>query len=300
MKRKLGSAITVSRVIDFFILVFLFFVCAIMIYPLLRIVALSLSEAKFITTGQVGVIPRGFNIEGYKIILSDKNVWIAYKNTILYTVAGTILSLAVTSLVAYPLSMPGFVFKKSLTIFLAITMFFNGGLIPTYITILKLGGINSFWVMVVPGCLSAYNAFVYRSFFQGIPTSLRESAYLDGANDLTIFLKIILPLSKALLATFGLFAAVGYWNSWFKAMLYLRDTSLHPVQMFLRKLLVIESMDMLSSSEGDLIERFAAGTVTARNIQMAAVVVVMVPILCVYPFVQRYFVKGVMIGSIKG
>ena len=278
----------------------LVFICIVMLYPMLRVVALSLSEAKFIVSGEVGILPKGFNFTGYEIILKDMNLWRSYLNTILYAGVGTVVTLIVTSLSAYPLSIPEFVLKKPFTIYLAITMFFSGGMIPTYIAIQSMGGINSLWVMVIPGCLSAYNCFVYRSFFQGIPSSLRESATIDGANDLIIFFQIILPLSKPLLATFALFSIVSHWNSWFNAMLYLRNVSLHPLQMFLRRLIVNESMDMLSSGESDLIEMFAAQQVTPQNIQMAAVMIVLVPILCVYPFLQKYFVKGMMIGSIKG
>jgi putative aldouronate transport system permease protein len=279
---------------------FLFLVCAVMLYPMLRVVAMSFSDAKYIVSGEVSIFPKGFNVLGYQIILKDPSIWQAYRNTILYAGVGTLITLIVTSLVAYPLSIPNFVLKKPLTIYLAVTMFFSGGMIPTYIAIQKMGGINSLWVMVLPGCLSAYNAFVYRSFFQGISPSLRESATIDGANDLIIFFRVILPLSKPLLATFSLFSAVSHWNSWFSAVLYLRDSSLHPLQMILRKLVVTESMDMLSSGESELIVMFAAQQVAPQNIQMAAVIVILVPILSIYPFLQKYFVKGMMVGSIKG
>jgi putative aldouronate transport system permease protein len=295
------SRVNRPNFVDFIICAFLTLVCALMLYPMLRVIAMSVSEAKFIVSGAVGVLPKGFNLVGYSIIIGDPNFWNAYKNTIIYAVLGTAITLIVTALIAYPLSIPGFVLKKPVTIYLAITMFFSGGLIPTYIAIQKMGGINSLWVMIVPGCLSAYNTFVYRSFFQGIPASLRESATIDGANDLTVFFRIIVPLSKPLFATFALFSMVGHWNSWFSAMLYLRDQTKHPLQMILRRLIVDESStDAIGSGDSKLMEMFAAQQITPQNIQMAAVIIVLIPILCIYPFLQKYFVKGVMIGSIKG
>jgi len=290
-----------SKTFDVINCIFISFICCIMLYPILRVVAISLSEPKYIVAGQVGIIPRGFNILGYKIILSNPELWNAYKNTILYTAVGTFLTLLVTSLTAFPLSINDFMFKKSITIYLAITMFFSGGLIPTYIMIVKMGGLNSFWVMVLPMCLSAYNTFIFRSFFQNIPAEIRESALIDGANDLRILFVIILPLSKALLATFALFSAVSHWNSWFQALIYLQDMKKHPVQMILRRIVVDERTDLIGGGgETEIGDLIATQLLTPRNLQMAAVVVVMLPILCVYPFVQRHFVKGVMIGSIKG
>lgn len=290
-----------SRAFDIANILFLLIFCSIVLFPLLRVIALSISDPKNINLGLVSFYPMGLNFNAYRLLFTDNEIWVSYKNTILYTAAGTFVSVAITALTAYPLSIRNFVLRKPLTWYLTITMFFSGGLIPTYITIVGLGGINSFWVMIFPGCLTAYNAFIYRTFFQGIPAEMRESAFIDGANDLVIFFRIVLPLSTALLATFGLFAAVQYWNLWFKAMLYLQDTSLHPVQMYLRKLLIqVTSNDAVGGDTANIAEMMATQQITARNIQMTAVVLVMAPIMCVYPFAQKYFVKGVMIGSIKG
>ena len=297
MKSKIRDG---SRIFDIANYIFIVFICCIMLYPFLRVIAISLSDAKYIVAGQVGIIPKGFNILGYKIILTNPDLWNAYKNTIMYTSVGTFLTLLVTSLIAYPLSINDFVLKKSVTIYLTITMFFSGGLIPTYLIIVRMGGLNSFWVMVLPMCLSAYNTFIFRNFFQGIPAEVRESALIDGANDITILFRIILPLSKALLATFALFSAVSHWNGWFQALIYLQDMDKHPVQMILRRIVIDERTDMIGGGEHEIGDMIASQLLNPRNIQMAAVVVVMAPILCVYPFVQRYFVKGVLIGSIKG
>lgn len=299
--RPVGRKISYgSRTFDVLNVVFLIMFSGLMLFPFFRVVALSISDPKAITKGLVGLWPVGFTLKGYEVILTDSTFWIYLRNTVAYTAVGTLVSVSFTALCAYPLSIPGFVLKKPLTVFLTITMFFSGGLIPTYIAITSMGGINSFWVMIFPGCVTAYNTFIYRSFFSGIPAEMRESAYIDGANDMTIFVRIILPLSKALLATFGLFAVVQYWNLWFKAMIYLHDTNRYPIQMLLRRLIVVEQMSISDSSGSALIEMFDSQELTPRNTQMAAVMLVMLPILFTYPFAQKYFVKGVMIGSIKG
>lgn len=286
-----------SKVFDFFNYLFMVIIIIIMLYPFLHVVAISLSDPKMITRGEVSWYPRGFNIEGYKLILSSSQLWVAYKNTIIYAGLGTFFTLFFTSLMAYPLSIKDFVGRKFLTIYLTITMFFSGGMIPTYLLIRKLNMINTIWVMVIPGCVSAYNVIVFRTFFQGISSELRESAYLDGANDIVILFVIILPLSKALLATFGLFSIVGHWNSWFSALIYLNEESKYPIQMILRKILFVST----ASEASDMAAmRIAQKAVHSKNIQMATIIVTIAPILCIYPFIQKHFAKGVMIGSLKG
>lgn len=286
-----------SKLFDFINAIFMVFIVIIMIYPFLYVLSLSLSSPSEIVHGKVSWYPRGFNIQGYKLILSNSQIWIAYKNTILYAAFGTIVTLLFTSMTAYALSINDFVIKKPLTIFLTITMFFSGGLIPTYLLIRNLHMINTFWVMVIPGCVSAYNVFIYRTFFQGMPVELRESAYLDGANDFIILFKIILPLSKALLATFGLFSVVGHWNAWFNALLYLNSEKRYPIQMVLRQVLFVTNADSYNDSAALMLQSKA---INPKNLQMAVVILACAPILCIYPFIQKYFMKGVMIGSVKG
>ena len=178
-------------------------------------------------------------------------------------------------------------------------MFFNGGLIPTFLLIRNLGMLNTFWVMVIPGAVGAFTVFIFRTFFKALPDELRESAFMDGANDLIVLLRIVLPLSKALLATFALFSIVGHWNSYFSAMIYLRDESRQPLQLFLRKIIVREDelREYMSPEAIDLVTR---GVLHPKNVQMAAIVVTMIPILMVYPFIQKYFTKGVLVGAVKG
>lgn len=281
-----------SKTFDVFLYFIMIVLVIVMAYPLLNVISLSLSSSDYIALGKVSWFPRGFNIKGYEIIFSKSQLYISYRNTILYASVGTMLTLVMTSLMAYPLAI-GFQAKKFITIFLTITIFFSGGMIPTYLLMQKLHLLNTFWVIVVPGCVGAFNVFIYRSFFQGIPIELRESAFMDGANDLTILFRIYLPLSKALLATFALFSIVGFWNEWFSSLIYLKNESKYPLQMFLRSLIIDESTSQYQ-------QMFVNREVNPKNIVMAAIMVTLVPILCIYPFVQKYFVKGAMVGSVKG
>jgi putative aldouronate transport system permease protein len=288
-----------SRLFDLFNYLFMLALVIVMLYPFLGVISLSISEPAAITKGLVTWHPVGFNTEGYRLILENEALWRTYGNTILYAAVGTGFMLLFTSLIAYALSIKEFVLKKFLTVFLSITMFFGGGMIPTFLLIKDLGLIDSFWVMVIPGCVSAYNVIIFRTFFQGIPSELRESAYIDGANDIVILFRIILPLSSALLAVFALFSIIGHWNSWFSALIYLKDASRWPLQMLLRQLVVQDNMGN-AFAVTEISEMISKRRLNPKNIQNAAVVVTMFPIICVYPFIQKYFVKGVMIGSIKG
>ena len=295
IKKSIGS-----HVFDACNIAFMLVLMAIMLYPLLHVLALSMSSPDAIIAGKVSIWPTGLNIRGYYAISSYPNMLQSYFNTICYAAAGTGLTLSLTSLIAYPLSIKDFVFKKLFTIMLAVTMYFGGGLIPTYLIIRRFGLINTFAVMVLPFCVSAYTVMVFRTFFAQLPVELRESAYIDGANDVRILFQIILPLSKPLLATFALFAVVGHWNGWFNAMLYLNDEWRMPLQILLRRVLIrAEVLDNFDSG-GGLATQIAAGSINPKNIQMAITVVTMAPILAVYPFVQRYFVKGMLVGTIKG
>jgi len=295
MKRRQSP---VSIIFDVGNYIFMIFIIIIMLYPLLNVISLSLSSSSAINRGAISWYPKGWNISGYKIILQDPMLVRAYVNTILYAAASTVLTLTFTSMVAYSLSIKEFIFKKQLTIFFTITMFFGGGMIPTYLIIKNLHLINTFTVMVLPGCVSAFNVIIFRTFFQGIPGELREAGIIDGANDLVILSKIIIPLSKPLLATFALFTIVGQWNSWFSALIYLTDSKRYPLQMILRRILNQNSGELLSGSAALIAQ--GQGTINPLNIQMASVIVVLFPILCLYPFLQKYFVKGMLVGSIKG
>ena len=287
-----------EKTFDIINYMFMTFLVIIMLYPFLNILAVSLSNRGAVAAGKVTFYPIGFNLIGYELVFSGTRIWRSYLNTIIYAGVGTAASLLFTSMIAYTLCVKDFVARKPLTIYFAVTMFFSGGMITTYLLIRNLDLFNTIWAMTLPTAISAYNIFVYRAFMQGISMQLRESAKIDGANDAVILFRIYLPLSKALLATFGLFSVVGHWNSWYPALLYLRNRDMHPIQMVLREVLFV------SGAQGGTFDRVAEFVTTKelhpKNVQMACVMATTAPILIAYPFVQKHFMKGVMIGSIKG
>ena len=267
------------------------------LYPMIITLSTSLSDSKVLLSNTIYLFPMGFTFESYKLILEGTDIFRYYFNTISYACVGTIIMLACTSMMAYPLTFRDFRGKRPVTILLLITMFFGGGLIPSYLNIMKMGLLDTFAVMVIPGAISAYNVILFRTFFRNIPDSLRESAYMDGAGHFRVLVFIILPLSKALLATFSLFSVVGYWNDYMAALIYLKSIDKQPIQMFLRKLLILVE---LSDSIDNYDMMKTLRNISTRTIQSAAVIVTVVPVLCIYPFLQKYFVKGVFVGSIKG
>ena len=293
MKRRRASAFDVFNVL------FMLLMMLVMIYPLLNVLATSLSRPSDITAGLVSWYPRGFNLVGYQYIIEDGQLFIGYRNTILYAAVGTLLTLTLTSLAAYALTHKELVGRRVLTFYWAVTMFFGGGLVPTYLVIKDLGLLDTFLVMVLPGCVGAYTLFVFRSFMLALPSELMEAAYIDGAGEWRVWSTIVLPLSKPLLATYALFTIVGHWNSWFNAMLYLKNANLYPLQLYLRRIVVQNDLSgtYADSASGALI---ASGAMTPQNAQMAAIVLTILPIMLIYPYIQKYFVKGVMIGSLKG
>lgn len=277
------------RVINIFIMLL---VIIITLFPVLNILAKSFSDLKNLTQNTVSIFPKGFNVDTYKTVMGDMDFWTDYKNTLIYTVLGTVINLIMTTMFAYALSVPRIMGKKFLTAFVVFTMFFNGGIIPNYMIVNGLQMRNTIWAIVVPGAISTFNLIVMRTFFEGIPKELEEAASIDGMNTYGILTRIILPLSKPIIATMVLFYAVGMWNSWFSAFLYLDHTNLLPVTMYLRNL-IAGAMSATGADADSL------GTVSV-NIKYVTIVLTSVPILCVYPFLQKYFVQGVMIGSVKG
>lgn len=270
------------------------------LYPFLHVVFSSFSSSEYVLRNKGLMLwPKGFNISAYKFAIAHPMLGRSYLNTIFYAGAGTLLGLIVMSLSAYAFARPNFPGKSFFLFIIAFTMFFGGGLIPSYLNIKRLGLLNTSLVMFLPSCISTWSIIMLRTNFQQIPDSLGESAYLDGANDFTILFKIVLPLSKAILAVVVLFSAVGYWNSWFPALIYLDSRSKYPLQMILREILIVGEMGDLDLEKiGDLgaQERVAMGEV----IKYAIMVLTIGPIIVLYPFLQKYFIEGVMIGSIKG
>lgn len=296
-KRSFGS-----HLFDFMNVAFISAFLLTIIYPFLNIIAISFSNQVHVALNDITVFPKGFTFSSYAYVFRDPSVFRGYLNSILYAGVGTFFSLLFTSLMAYPLTIPEFLGKKFITIFLTITMFFGGGMIPTYLLVRNLSLLNTLWVMVLPGCVGAYNVFLFRTFFQNLPKELREAAVLDGANDLDLLFRIVIPLSLPLIATFALFGIVGSWNSWFNALIYLNDQNRFPVQLILRNYLYqmdAGTLQQMGGNGGGGFNMMQRG-VTPQSIRMAMVVVTMFPIMMIYPFFQKYFVKGVVVGAIKG
>lgn len=266
------------------------------LYPFLNMFATSLSTNESVMKGTVSIWPKGFNLEAYSRILKEPQFWIGYKNTIIYTFIGTVVSLSMTIICAYPLSKKNLIGKKYILLFMIFTMYFGGGLIPSYLLIKNLGMMNTIFAIVLPGSISVYNMLIMKTFFQGIPESLIEAAQIDGMGHFGILMKIVLPLSKPIIATMTLFYAVGFWNDWFTPLIYMNSTSKFPVTLFLRDVVMGVT---LAAQSGQAIDANAASSVMAQTMQSATVMLVTIPVLCVYPFIQKHFVKGIMLGSVK-
>ncbi len=277
------------------------------LYPFIFVIASSFNEGTDSLRGGVFLWPRKPTLDNYRAILKNTNFWSAYRVTILRTVVGTLGSLFVTSIVAYGLTdkkMPG---RSVILIFMLIPMLFGGGLIPGYVNLRNLGLLNTFWVYIIPGLFSIWNSIIFRTSFGSIPDSLKESMRLDGAGEFTIYCRVMVPLSKATFAALGLFTAVGHWNDWFSGAYYVNKQELVPLQTLLHNLLNKDLAAITGRDMTNKIQQLAEATnvgidwtsITSMSMKMATVLVGTLPILLVYPFVQRYFMAGVMIGSIK-
>lgn len=265
------------------------------VYPFLYMIAVSFSDNVSVMKGNVYIWPKGFNTDMYRIVLNDSRIWSGYRNTVLYTVAGTALALALTSMAAYALSKRNMLFHKPITVMIVITMFFSGGMIPTFLVVKAVGFVDTIWAMIIPGAISAWYLIMMRTFFAGLPQELEEAGKMDGLNDIGLFLRIALPLSKAVLATIGLFYAVGIWNNFYSALLYLRNPDLVPLQVILRNLVLAGQTNLDGS--------FTLGKdqqIVEEALKYATILVGTLPILVAYPFLQKYFIKGVTVGSLKG
>lgn len=293
---------TLFNVVNYLMLGAFAFLC---LYPFIFVAASSFNEGTDSLAGGVFLWPRKPTLDNYKAIMQNSNFWQAYEITILRTIIGTVTSLAVTSIVAYgltPKDMPG---RSAILTYMLIPMLFGGGLIPGYLNLRNLGLLNTFWVYIIPGLFSVWNSIIFRTSFSSIPDSLKESMRLDGAGEFMIFCKIMVPLSKATFAALALFTAVGHWNDWFSGAYYVNKQELVPVQTLMNTLLSRDMANSTYAQEQKVQElTVAAGAVdwtkvTSMSMKMATVLIGTLPILLVYPFVQRYFMSGVMIGSIK-
>lgn len=272
-------------------------VIVLVLYPIYFVIIASFSDPSAVGSGQVWLLPKGLTLDGYEEIFRHREIWIGYRNTIFYTIAGTFVGLVVNVFAAYALSRKDLVGRKFISLLFIFTMFFNGGLIPTFLTVKEFHLYNSMWVMILPFSVSVYNIIVARTFFEGnIPEDLNDAARIDGCGNIHYFFKIVLPLSKAILSVIGLWTAVGLWNAYFNALIYIQDSDKYPLQLVLRNILITNNLQMSFGSG----EAMQIALRLSNLMRYSVIIVSTLPIMCVYPFVQKYFNQGVMIGAVKG
>jgi putative aldouronate transport system permease protein len=283
-----------SRLFDIVLLVMMLGVIFVTLFPFYYIFIVSISSGSAVLTNQVKFLPKHITLDSYKLVLENKFVPIFLRNSLVYTVVGTSINLIMSALCAYPLSRPRYSGRKFFTWMVMITMFFSGGLIPLYLLVLQMKMIDTIWAIVLPVAINPWNMFIMRTFFMSIHESIYEAALIDGASELQTLFKIVLPLSKPIFATLLLFYAVAHWNDFFNALIYLNDNLKFPIQLHLRNMVIAGRFDQMGELAGG-----SDFSVVEQTLKYATIMVSTIPILIVYPFVQRYFVKGVMIGAIK-
>lgn len=293
MVGKRSSGEKIFSVCNVCIMIFMVIVC---FYPFYYVLTCSLSDGEQLI-GERGLmlLPKSFCLDAYRMVLSNPNIFTGYRNTLIVVVVGTVINLCMTSIGAFLLTRREFAIKGFLAYMMLFTMYFSGGMIPNYLMVSKTLHLqDSLWALILPGAINVYNLIVMRTNFAAIPPSLEESAKIDGANDFTVLVRIILPLSKPIIAVMVLFYGVAHWNAWFNAMLYIRSRGLYPLQLILREILLLNSTEAMMEDVGG--DKYYIG----ESIKYATIIVATVPILCIYPLVQKYFVKGIMIGAVKG
>lgn len=294
-----------STLFQYMVNIIMFIFLLVMIYPVIYVVSCSFSDPDAVNSGKVILWPVGFSLAGYKKIFENVEIWIGYVNTIIYTVLGTIVNLVVTIPAAYALSRKEVRGKKVLMLFFMITMYISGGLIPSYLNIRGMGLLNTRTLMIIMGALSVYNMIVAKTFFGNtIPYEITEAARIDGCSDMSILMRIVMPLSKPIIVVLTLYYGIGHWNSYFSAMIYLKDREKYPLQMFLREILLLSKYEAEALAGGSLsLEEIQAATEAAKNadlIKYCVIIVASLPMILIYPKLQKYFEQGVMIGSVKG
>lgn len=283
---------------DYLFYIILIFFCFTILLPFFHLLSISLSPSHVATTMGLHLVPKELTFDNYVKVFTSKYIWMGYKNTIIRTVFGTVFQLFFTALGAYVMSKKYFPHRTFWTFIIVFTMFFSGGLIPSYLLVKNLGLINRYASMILPGLISAYNLVIMRNFFSSLPEDYEESCMIDGANRFVIFFRIILPLSKAILATVGLWLVVGHWNSWFDVLLYIQDDKKFTLQIILRRIILVGTQQLVDMSSGGLI--YEQTSSSPEGLKAASIYVTTIPILCSYPYIQKYFVKGIMLGSLKG
>lgn len=288
----------VDRLTEWINYVILTGIVVIVLYPLYFVLLASFSSPEAVLRGEVWLWPVNPTVIGYERIIQNEEVWTGYANTFLYTALGTAINLIMTVLAAYPLSRKDFAGKHVITVFIVFTMFFSGGLVPTYLLIKSLGMLNTVWSMVIPGAVSVWYILIMRTFFQtSIPYEVQEAAAIDGCSATQTLIRVVLPMSMPILAVMVLFYCVGHWNAFFQALIYLSERSKYPLQLFLREILLQDQMQDMVKTGGDTLVQSVLET---ESVKYAMVIVANLPVLVLYPFLQKYFVKGVVVGAIKG
>lgn len=290
-----------DKIFDICNKILVWFFIIIISYPLLYICFASISDPSYVNSGKMWLLPKDITFEGFKRVFSSQEIWIGYRNTIFYTLLGTLINLAVTLPCAYALARQELVGRGIIMAMLIFTMFFDGGLIPTYLLVRDLGMINTIWAMVIPSAASVWNIIVTMTFFKvTIPRGLEEAAEVDGASIFRTFFQIVIPLSAPIIAVMALFYGVGHWNQYFGGLIYLSDRELFPLQLILREILIEQEITAELMIQGSNIEAIGEQARIAASIKYAVMIVSAAPLLIAYPFLQRFFLKGVMIGSVKG
>ena len=299
-KKRVKKTTMSDNIIDGVILVIFIFLVFFTLYPLYFVIIASFSDPMRVATGDVWFWINTLYLRGYEAIFTDPRIWVGYRNTFLYVTTGTLLALALTLPAGYALSRQGLRGRKYIMLIFIFTMYFNGGMIPTFLLIRDLGMMNTLWVMIVPLSVNVFNLIIIRTFFQNtLPGEILESAQMDGCSNTRFFFQFALPLSKAMIAVITLFLVAIRWNSWFPALLYLTETDRHPLQLILREIFFAGAVrDMMQATGVDPGDAYALGLMT--SIRYGAIVISTIPVMLFYPFIQKYFTQGVMIGSVKG
>ena len=286
-----------DKIFDIMLIIISIAIIIVIAYPLYFVIIASFSKPEAVLGGKLRFLPVGFNVESYKMVLSERKVWIGYRNTLLYTVLGTSINLLLTILAAYALSRKDMPWRTPLTFIISFTMLFGGGMIPVYMVVKNLGLTDTIWAMVIPNAIATYNLLVLKNYFQSsIPEELQEAAAIDGCSHFKTLTKVVLPLSAPIIAVIILFYAVGHWNAFFNAVLYLRNQELNPLQIILRDILLQNSLEAVGGDMSGMYEKVMQG----ETMKYALIIVASAPVIAMYPFVQKYFVKGIMVGAIKG
>lgn len=286
-----------DKAFDAVLVVISLLVILVIAYPLYFVIIASFSKPEMVLNGEITFFPKGFNIESYKMLLSERKVWVGYRNTLLYTVLGTCINLVLTTLAAFPLSRKDMPARTLLTFVISFTMLFGGGMIPVYMVVKGLHLTDSIWAMIIPNAIATYNLLVMKNYFQtNIPDELQEAAEIDGCSHAQVLLRVIMPLSKPILAVVVLFYAVGHWNAFFNAVLYLRNQELYPLQIVLRDILLQNSLEAVGGDLTGMYEKVMRG----ETMKYALIIIASAPVILLYPLIQKYFVQGIMVGAIKG